>query len=100
MAKTRLDFQALLKTITTNVYFQQPSTTNMQYPAIVYSLKSINNTKANNRIYGTSNVYDVKVIDKNPDSVIATTLMGLDFCTFDRQYVADGLNHTAFVIYF
>lgn len=100
MSKNRLDFQALLKTVTPNVYFQQPSNTNMVYPAIVYSIKDMDDKNANNHIYRSSTVYDVTVIDANPDSPIVAAIRGWNYCKYDRQFVVNGLNHTTFVIYY
>jgi len=98
--RSREDFNAFLKTITPNVYFQPPSTMSIKYPAIVYSRKDIEKTRANNKTYLIKNSYDVTVIDQNPDSIIASRLIGLDYCEFDRQFIKDGLNNITFIIYY
>ena len=36
MAKTRLDLQSYLKTLTANVYFQPPENVKLNYPCIIY----------------------------------------------------------------
>ena len=37
----RVKFQELLESVTTNVYFQPPSTTTIKYPCIIYSRNNI-----------------------------------------------------------
>ncbi len=97
---TRIELQTLLQTITSNVYFQPPSNFNMSYPAIVYSRKTIETLKANDKKYKMDRSYNVTVIDRNPDSPIVDKLLELDYCEFDRQFITDGLNHTSLVIYY
>lgn len=83
-----------------NVYFQPPESIRMNYPAIIYSLANLKTTFANNGIYAMKTCYKVVVIDKNPDSVIPEKILRLPFCSFDRSYVADNLNHYVFTLYF
>lgn len=96
----RLAFHEALTKITPNVYFQEPSNTSMKYPCIVYSRKNTSIKHANNMIYGSMIGYDVKVIDRNPNSGLANKLMSFEYSKFDRQYVNNGLNHISFVIYY
>ena len=81
------------------VYFQSPSSVVMNYPAIVYSRKSINNTNANNVVYKQDDSYELTVIDFNPDSEIVRTISKLPMCRHDRHYKKDGLNHDTFTLY-
>lgn len=97
---SRIKLQKLLETITPNVYFQPPSSLTMKYPAIVYTRKDIESLKANNKKYKKNNSYNVTVIDRNPDSPIAKSIIELDYCEFDRQFVTDGLNHLSFILYY
>ena len=82
-----------------NVYYQPPSSVKMSYPAIVYSISNINNTKANNTIYRTMPAYEAILIDKNPDSEFVYEIMKLPYCRFVRSYKADNLNHFVFNLY-
>lgn len=97
----RLDLSAKFKEIlgSDNVYFQPPASIKMRYPAIVYSLKNIDNTHANDSVYRQSLEYQVTVIDSNPDSEIVRKISVLPYCRFDRRYTADNLNHTVFSIH-
>ena len=99
--KTRLELQSVLEGIlgSKNVYFQPPTGLSMKYPAIVYSRNRIDNRHANNGVYHQNNSYQVIVIDKNPDTAFLVPLLGLPYCSFDRFYTADNLNHWVFTLY-
>lgn len=83
-----------------NVYFQPPESLKMQYPAIVYSRDDIQNTFADDVVYMQKHVYQVIVIDKDPDSEIVEKVSKLPACRFDRHYISDNLNHDSFLLYF
>lgn len=76
-----------------NVYFQPPSSVQMKYPAIVYSRDGINNQFANNKVYRNSTVYQIIVIDKDPDSPIVGEVSKLPTAEYIRSYTSDNLNH-------
>jgi len=99
---SRLDLHTLLISIlgSTNVYFQPPSSTLMQYPCIVYQRSKINTRHANNGPYHHEKKYQVTVIDRNPDSEIVDAVMNLPKCLFDRHFTSENLNHDVFNIYF
>ena len=98
---SRLDLQTELENVlgNRNVYFQPPSSVKLQYPAIVYSRKDIVVNYANDRNYIQSPCYEIILIDKDPDSVFIEKLLALPYCSFDRHYEADNLNHDVFTIY-
>ena len=81
-----------------NVYFQPPATVQMKYPAIVYSRQDIENVFADNGVYQQSHIYQVIVIDANPDSEIVHKVSKLPMCVYDRHYASDNLNHDVFSI--
>lgn len=82
-----------------NVYFQPPASVRMQYPAIKYSLKSVDPNHANDGLYIYTPCYEVILIDKDPNSKYFEKILHLPYCRFDRQYEADNLNHDVFTIY-
>lgn len=100
MGRTRLELHNLLKTFADNVYFQPPSSTLMNYPAIVYNLNRRQKVHANNDAYLKYNQYTVTVIDRNPESSIAASVEDLKMCSFDRSFTADNLNHFVYTLYF
>lgn len=81
-----------------NVYYQPPESVKMQYPAIVYSRENIKNTFADNDVYLQTYVYNVVVIDKDPDSVIVDKVSKLPMCRFNAHYESNNLNHDVFII--
>ena len=99
---SRLELQTELETLlgSENVYYQPPSSIEMNYPAIVYSRYKIENKFANNKVYKQLHAYQIIVIDEDPDSEIVEKVSKLPKCRFDRHYVSDNLNHDAFVLYF
>lgn len=80
-------------------YFQPPKSVKMNYPAIRYSLKRLENTHANNQVYRQETAYDVIVIDEDPESEVAKKVSLMPMCTFDRFYTSDNLNHFVFTLY-
>ena len=98
----RLNLQTELETIlgSRKVYFQPPSSVRMQYPAIVYSRKDIEKRSANDGVYQKLPSYEVILIDKNPDSKFVDKILELPYCSFDRHYESDNLNHDVFTLYY
>lgn len=98
---SRIELQEKLESLSEseNVYFQPPSSVKMQYPAIRYSLKRVVNNHANNSIYKQMTAYEVIVLDYNPESPIADKVSKLPYCTLDRFYVANNLNHFVYTLY-
>lgn len=82
------------------MYYQPPPSVLMQYPAIIYSLSSIENQHADNYPYITDKQYQIILIDKNPDSIFVDGLNQLPYAKMIRTYAADNLNHWVFEIYF
>lgn len=82
-----------------NVYYKAPENIKMNYPAIKYSLNSIEDKKANNSSYIRNRSYSVTVISKQSDPEVINKLLELPYCSFDRPYVFDNLNHYVFTLY-
>lgn len=99
---SRLQLQTLLEEIlgSNNVYYQPPETIRMQYPAIVYSLNSIDNDNADDAPYIQSRSYEIILIERDPDSETINKLSKLPMCRFNRHYKADNLNHYVFTLYY
>ena len=98
----RLDLHSKLCEIlgSDHVYFQPPESVRMSYPAIRYNLSNIKPKRANNHMYLIRKRYLVTVIDKDPDADWETTMLNsMEYCEFERSYVADNLNHWQFSLY-
>ena len=98
---SRLELQTRFEDIldSKNVYYQPPESVKLQYPAIVYKRREFVIRKANNRNYMAVPGFEVTLIDKHPDSDYILPLLELPFCSHDRHYTADNLNHDVFRIY-
>lgn len=98
----RLELQTLLESLldSRNVYYQPPATIQMSYPAIRYSKKNIETTYAGDSKYSMRNCYELIVIAKLPDNPVILELLALPYCSYDRHYVADNLNHDVLTIYY
>ena len=98
----RIDLQSLLEELleSRNVYYQPPESIKMQYDAIRYSKKNIESTYANDRKYSMRDCYELIVIAKLPDHPVIKKLLELPYCSYNRHYVADNLNHDVLTIYY
>lgn len=102
MARSRTDFHEVLCELigNRNVYFQPPSTVQMKYPCLVYSLNNVDVRNADDTKYLTKTRYSVTAISRNPDDDLYKRLLELPYSSFDRPYVADNLNHWVITIYY
>ena len=98
----RLDLQSLLEELmgSRNIYYQPPEGVKMSYPAIKYSKQTIRKVYANDRAYSMRDCYQLTVIDKLPDHPVIKKLLALPYCSYDRHYIADNLNHDVLTIYY
>ena len=102
MAKPREALQTLFEELlgSLNVYFQPPESVKLNYPCIVYEWSNVRTGSANNHIYLKHKQYTVTYIDEDPDSEIPDKLLELEYCSFDRHFTSDNLNHDVFILYF
>lgn len=100
MMDNRLNLQTELEAIlgSDKVYYQPPESIKINYPAIIYSRANIDNNFANNGVYGQRHVYDVIVIDADPDSLIVDSVSKIKSSRFKRHYTVNNLNHDVFSI--
>lgn len=83
-----------------DVHFQPPSGTQMRYPAVVYSRNRESKQFADNIPYRYAQGYTVTIIHKDPDNNIRDKIAALPYCSFDRWYATDGLNHDVYTLFF
>lgn len=82
------------------VYFQPPPSQLMEYPCIKYDRDDSIVRHADNLPYLIKKRYQVIVITRDPDSLIPDKVEGLPLTKFDRFYIAAGLNHFVFNVFF
>ena len=100
MTQGRDKLHEIFEALTPNVYFQAPSNTLMEYPAIRYEIDDAETQFAGNRPYLHTWRYQVMVIDRDPDSPIRDSIARLPMCSLNRVYQADNLHHFVFNLYF
>ncbi len=99
---TRLELQAELEEALgcDHVYYQPPESKKIEYPAIIYSKANIDKVNANNMAYRLRTRYTVTVVDKRPDNVIIQEILLWPYCSYDRHYISDNLNHDTLTLYY
>lgn len=101
MAKTRLELSKKLKTICQNCYFSPPNGFNMNYPCIVYTWDNNSIDNADNTRYIGFRRYTVTVITDDPDSDLSDKLLEcFRYCSLNRHFTSDNLNHFVHTLYF
>jgi hypothetical protein len=103
MGRDRTLLQTLLESLVPEgkkVYFQPPAKVEMVYPCIVYKLYDVETKFADNSPYSKTKRYQITVIDPNPDTEIPDKVGDLPLSSFVRFFVADGLNHYIYNVYF
>jgi hypothetical protein len=100
MARPLDQLQTLLENIegVSAAYLQAPGA--MEYPCIKYERDRSRVIDADNLKFVLFKRYQVVVIDRSPDSAIPDRVEALPFCTLDRFYVVNGLNHWSYTLYF
>ena len=101
MSQRRIELDRILRDLlgTPNVYFQPPTGQKMDYPCIVYKLADANDIHAENRIYRRLYRYTLTYITKDPDDPKRDEIDDLRYCSFDRFFTSDNLNHFVYTIY-
>ena len=99
---SRLELQSKLEELLgcKHVYYQPPEGLKMEYPAIVYSLNDVEQKHANNGVYSRNREYLITVIDRLPNNPVIDKLLDLPYCSYDRPYKSDNLNHDVLTLYF
>lgn len=96
----RQSLQTLLEQLAPHVYFQEPPSMKMQYPCIVYKRSDMNIDHADNAPYSLKKRWSITVIDRDPDSDIPGKVAMLPTVSYDRNFVANNLNHDVFTLFF
>lgn len=99
---SRLELHELLCAIpdVEKVYFQPPESVKLTYPCIIYGVNNIDKVHADDYTYSQHRSYSVTVIDYDPDSPIVDELLQYKYCSFDRSYISENLNHFVFTFYY
>ena len=101
----RLELQSKLEEVTglpeSRVHFQPPSNINLTYPCVVYEKTTGDSQYADNISYRYYSLYDVTVIDYDPDSTIGNSILeNFIYCRHDRSFVSENLHHDVYKLYY
>lgn len=80
-------------------YFSPPTNIHIKYPCIIYDYSNNLDNFADNRRYKAMKRYTITVIDRNPDSKIPEKLSCFNYLSMDRCYMAEGLWHYVYSLY-
>lgn len=102
MSQRRVELHRMLENLlkSSNVYFQPPTGLKLQYPCIVYNLDTANDVHANNHIYRRLYRYSLTYITKNPEDPMRDAIDDLQYCSFNRFFASDNLNHFVYTLYY
>ena len=99
---SRLELQSKLEELlgSENVYYQPPESAKINYPGIVFNKTIPMANRANNKIYSNKSCYEIIVMDKKPDNDVINKILELPYCSYDRHYFSDNLNHDVLTLYY
>lgn len=99
MEANRLELSSVLHEILescgepSNVYFQPPESVKLLYPCIIYHLKNLPSSYADDEPYHKRISFDITYITRSPSSKVPDALLSLPMTAFDRYYTAENLHH-------
>lgn len=98
---SRLELHNELLTLCNNAYYQPPESVKLTYPCIVYKRSTGDVRFANNSKYSYKRSYELTVIDRDPDRLLAERiLMHFKMCREDRSFVSENLYHNILTLYY
>lgn len=98
---SRNDLDALLRSTlgSGNVYFQPPESQKLSFPCVVYRLDDQNDIYADDQTYRRLKRYSLTYITKDPDDPKVDSFDDLRYCSMNRAFTSDNLNHYVYTIY-
>lgn len=81
--------------------FQPSPSVQLEYPAIIYTRKSTYTTNADNKVYKGHRLYQIEVIDPNPDTPFVDALLNkFQMIKHVNNFKTSNLNHDVFDLYY
>jgi hypothetical protein len=102
MEVNRLELRDVLSSIMEDsgeephLYFQPPETIKLEYPCMVYHLKTLTSRKANDKPYHKIIGFDITYITRSPASSVPSRMLSEQYMNFDRYYTSENLHHYAY----
>lgn len=81
--------------------FQPPPSVQLEYPAIIYTIKSTYTTNADNKVYTGHRFYQIELIDPDPDTPLIDALLNkFSMIKHVNNFKTSNLNHNVFDLYY
>lgn len=97
--KLVLELRSLLDT--NFVYYQPPESVKIHYPCVIIKRARPFTLYANNHNYHRRQLFELTVIDKDPDSpYIAAIADHYEYCRVANHFTKDDLNHDVIELYY
>lgn len=97
----RLELSDVLHKICKNVYFQPPSSVQLEYPCIVYKKAIKEKQYADNAMFKMHQTYTITYITRDPDDETDDIILNLPYCSMTGDpFVVENLYHTNYRLYF
>ena len=81
------------------IYYQPPASVKLSYPCLIYKLIDMPVAHANNFPYKIEHMYELTVVDTDPNSPLREEIAKMFVCRLVRTYESDNLHHYVFHIY-
>lgn len=78
------------------LYFQPDASMTLEYPCMIYHLRTMTTRKANDMPYFKTIGFDITYVTRSPASLVPGRMLGEQFMSFDRYYTAENLHHYAY----
>ena len=98
----RLELHNVLKSLTTNVYYEPADGQQLTYPCIVYNRQNLDNKRANNANLYVGNInYNVTYMSRNGGvTMMKNLLKALPSASLINIMTIQGIYHETYSIYF
>lgn len=83
------------------VYYCPPESVKLEYPCVIFRPDKYEKRNADNSAYKVSKRYSITLIYREEDADdLVSDFLKLQYCSHNRHFESDNLNHEVFTIYF
>lgn len=79
-----------------HLYYQPDASMTLQYPCMIYHLKTLTTRCADDLPYYKTIAFDITYVTRSPASKVPTRMLDEPQFFFDRYYTAENLHHYAY----
>jgi len=102
VAQSQQELQTLLSEFpgVTDAYFQKPGNLTLVPDYIVYEIDDEYVLRADDRAFAFFNKYTVTLVTRDQECPVKQLIRDLPYASFDRMFIAGGLYHFVYNLYF